>query len=156
MADFAITSTHVDNPVDTRWRASHHGQTTAQPGTLDLTEFVEGVHYNIGGRTDFVIPSGVAVQLDKDSGMYVPWVPGTPAEGDEGEPGYKPAVEAEPVAGFINDNEGVEIKRADGTVSETSPFARLLHGFVDVAFLPVATQAAALKGAPHAVQVSYL
>ena len=155
MADYNITSTSVDNPVDTRWRASHHGQTVSQPGTLDLTEFVEGVHYNIGGRTDFVIPSGVAVQLDAATGFYVPWVPGTPAQGNPGDEDYEPAT-GEPVAGFINDNEGVEIKRADGTVSETSPFARWLHGIVDPAFLPVSAQAAALPGAQHAVQVTYL
>ena len=156
MADYNITSTSVDNPVDTRWRASSHGNNVAQPGTLDLTEFVEGVHYNIGDREDFVIPSGVAVQKDADTGMYVPWVPGTPAEGEEGDEGYKPAVEAAPVAGFINDNLGVEIKRADGTISEKAPFARWMHGVVDASFLPVAEQAAALPGSVHAVLVSYL
>lgn len=140
MFDFAITSTQVDNPVDTRWRASHHGQFTAQPGTLDLTKFVEGTHYNIGSRKDFVIPSGVFVQLDAATKMYVPWDPaGT-----------------EPIAGVINDNQGISVKRADGTTGTKSAFARLLHGILDAQYLPIAAQAAAAKTAETTAQISFI
>ncbi|UOR02068.1 hypothetical protein MUN77_01670 [Leucobacter allii] len=142
MSDFSITSTTLDNPVDTRWRASHHGQFTAQPGTLDLTTFVAGTHYNIGARTDFVIPSGVAVQYNETSKMYEPWDPaaGTVA----------------PIAGYINDNQGVSVKRADGTTATKGAFARLLHGILDAQYLPVAAQKAAVKTAETTAQISFI
>lgn len=73
--DFAIDSSVVSPRIDTRWRASKHGQDAAQPGTLDLTKFTSGTHYNIGSRTDNVIPSGIAVQFNGTSGMYEPWNP---------------------------------------------------------------------------------
>lgn len=143
--DFAITSTQVDNPVDTRWRASRHGQFTAQPGTLDLTKFTSGTHYNLGGRTDGIIPSGVAVQYNSTSKMYEPWNP-------SGVGGADPL----PIAGYINDNQGVAVKRADGTTATKAAFARLMHGILDAQYLPIAGQRSAVKSADHTVQISYL
>lgn len=142
MSDFTITSTKLDNPVDTRWRASRHGQFSAQPGMLDLTKFVAGTHYNIGGRTDFVIPSGVAVEYNATSKMYEPW---DPAAGT-----------VKPIAGYINDNQGIEVKRADGTTSTKAAFARLLHGILDANYLPIAAQAAAVKTATTTAQISFI
>lgn len=144
--DFAVTSHQVDNPVDTRWRASRHGQFTAQPGQLDLTKFTSGTHYNIGGRTDGIIPSGVAVQYNATSKMYEPWNPEA----------VEPATDPLPIAGYINDNQGVATKRADGSTATKAAFARLLHGILDASYLPVAAQAAAVKTAESTVQVSFI
>lgn len=140
--DLSITTTHVDSPVDTRWRASRHGQFTAQPGTLDVTKFVSGTHYNLGGRTDNVIPSGVAVEYNAVSKMYEPW---NPAAGT-----------VKPIAGYINDNQGIPTKRADGSASVKAGFARLLHGILDAKFLPIAAQVAAVKTAPTSAQISFI
>lgn len=142
MSDFSITTENTGAPVDTRWRASAHGQTVAQPGVLDLSKFVSGTHYNIGGRTDNVIPSGVAVTLNATTGMYEPWV--------------EDQVTPLTVDGYVNDNSGVQVKRADGTTAVKGAFARLLHGFVDAQYLPVAGQRTAVKSATHSVQISYL
>lgn len=73
MTDFAIDSSQTTPRIDTRWRTSKHGQDNAQPGMLDLTKFVSGTHYNIGGRTDNVVPSGVAV-VKNAAGLYEPLV----------------------------------------------------------------------------------
>lgn len=143
--DLSITTTHIDNPVDTRWRASRHGQFTAQPGTLDVSKFVAGTHYNIGGRTDSVIPSGVAVQYNATSKMYEPWNPVGVGEADP-----------LPIAGYINDNQGIATKRADGSASTKAGFARLLHGILDAQYLPVASQAAAVKTAATSAQISFI
>lgn len=142
MSDFAITRTNTENRVDTRWRASQHGQFTAQPGTLDLTKFVDGTHYNIGSRKDNVIPSGVAVQLNSTSGMYEPWDPA--------------AVEVAPIDGYINDNQGINVLRKDGTESPKAPFARLLHGFLEARFLPVQAQADAVVDAATSTQITFI
>ncbi|MBU3995583.1 MAG: hypothetical protein KKF42_07390 [Actinobacteria bacterium] len=144
--DFSVTSTQIDNPVDTRWRASRHGQFAAQPGVLDLTKFTSGTHFNIGGRTDGIIPSGVAVQYNSTSKMYEPWNPVA----------VEPETEPLPIAGYINDNQGVATKRADGTNAPTAAFARLLHGFLDAQYLPVAAQAAAVKTAVTTAQISFI
>ena len=71
--DLTIDSSVTEARHDTRWRTSKHGQANGQPGTLDLTKFIEGTHYNIGGRKDNVIPSGVAVVLNGASGLYEPF-----------------------------------------------------------------------------------
>ena len=138
--DFAITTRTVDAPHDTRWRASSHGEFVAQPGTLDLSKFISGTHYNIGGRTDNVIPSGVAVMRDAASGLFVPFVAG----------------DANVLAGYINDNGGVAVKRADGTNSTKAAFARLLHGFIETRYLPVAAQRGIVAAAKTNVQISYI
>lgn len=137
MTDFAITETRSENSVDTRWRASRHGQFQAQPGTLDLSKFVEGTHYNIGSRKDNVIPSGIPVTKGA-SGMYEPWAP------------------AATVDGYINDNQGVDVLRADGTKSTKAAFARLWHGLVDPSFIPVADVREGVVDADHSVQITYL
>lgn len=139
MSDFAITTTSVEPRVDTRWRASRHGQFVAESGTLDLSKFVAGTHYNIGTRKDNVIPSGVAVELDAATKMYVPWDPaaGTVA----------------PIAGYINDNQGINVFRVDGTRSPKAPFARLIHGFLEAKYLPIEAQATA---APTAATVTLI
>lgn len=144
MSDFAITRTTTENPVDTRWRASQHGQFTAQPGTLDLSKFNAGTHFNIGSRKDNIIPSGVAVQYNATTRMYEPWDP-APASGD-------PA----PIAGYINDNQGIEVLRKDGTRSPKAPFARLLHGFLEARFLPIQAQAAAAPTAETTAQITFI
>lgn len=72
MTDFKVQSAVVGEKVDTRWRASKHGQDVARPGQLDSSAFTSGTHYNIGGDTDNIIPSGVAVTL-LANGMYGPF-----------------------------------------------------------------------------------
>lgn len=146
MSDFAITTTQTEPRVDTRWRASRHGQFTAESGTLDLSKFVAGTHFNIGSRKDNVIPSGVAVTLNAVSKMYEPWAPSA-----------DPETTPHPViAGYINDNQGINVFRADGTRSPKAPFARLIHGFLDAKYLPIAAQAAAVKAAPTTAQISFV
>lgn len=142
MSDFAITTTTVEPRVDTRWRASRHGQFVAESGTLDLSKFVAGTHYNIGGRKDNVIPSGVAVEYDAASKMYVPWDPA--------------ADDVAPIAGYINDNQGIDVYRADGTRSPKAPFARLIHGFLEAKYLPIAAQAAAAPAAETVTQITFV
>lgn len=142
MSDFAITTTSVEPRVDTRWRASRHGQFTAESGTLDLSKFVAGTHYNIGSRKDNVIPSGVAVELDAATKMYVPWDPA--------------AADVAPIAGYINDNQGINVFRVDGTRSPKAPFARLIHGFLEAKYLPIAAQATAAPAAATVTQITFV
>ncbi len=193
--DFAIDSSVTSPRIDTRWRASKHGQDSAQPGTLDLTKFVDGTHYNIGSRTDNVVPSGVAVEFNSTTGLYEPWNAGAHAAAGTWEATTAYAVgarvklasgivlqattagtsgstaptapgavggtvtdgtvvwtrqpEAKPIAGFINDDQGIDLYRRAGVAkSTTGAFALLLHGIIEVAQLPVASQAAAVKAAP--------
>ena len=147
MTDFAIDSSRTAARVDTRWRTSTHGEDAARPGTLDLSKFISGTHYNIGGRADNVIPSGVAVQYNDSTKMYEPWVPGTPAVGEPGDEDYE-APTGEPIAGFINDDQGIDVYRRQGVAASTkSSFALLVHGIIETAFLPIAAQAAAVKDA---------
>jgi len=83
--DFGIDTSTTAPRIDTRWRTSKHGQDNGQPGTLDLTKFVNGTHYNIGARTDNVVPSGVAVQFNASTGLYEPWNAGAHAPAGEWE-----------------------------------------------------------------------
>ncbi|MGK0740429.1 hypothetical protein ACSHWG_00870 [Leucobacter sp. Z1108] len=139
MTDFSIDTTQVGVPIDTRWRASSHGQDAARPGTLDLSKFTSGTHFNIGGRTDSVIPSGVALTYNGTSKMYEPWVASS-------DPGTTPHPT---VAGFINDDSGVAIYRRAGVAASTkAAFALLVHGVVETSYLPVAAQRAAISAAP--------
>lgn len=144
MTDFSIDTSTTDARVDTRWRTSKFGKDHARPGTLDLTKFEAGVHYNIGGRTDNVIPSGVAVVKNDTTGLYEPWAPA--AEGES--PAY---------AGFINDDQGVDVYRRVGVAkSEKAAFALLVHGILDASHLPVAAQAAAIEDASTSGQFIYV
>lgn len=137
MTDFAIDTSRTEPRIDTRWRASKFGQDHAQPGTLDLSTFVEGTHYNIGGRTDNVIPSGVALTKNATSGLYEPWTPGASAEDHPN------------LAGFINDDAGIELFRRTGVAKSTkAAFALLIVGGIDATRLPVSAQRAPVQVAP--------
>lgn len=133
MTDFAIDSSTTYG-TDVRWRTSKHGQAEARPGTLDVTKFIAGTHYNIGTRRDGVIPSGVALVFNTGTKLYEPW---------------DPAVPAAKIAGYINDDAGVETYRRVGVAqSTTSTFALLVHGHIEAARLPVAAQRAGAAAAP--------
>lgn len=123
MTDFQVTTAVTGEKVDTRWRASKHGQDVARPGQLDMSLFKAGEHYNLDGATDNIIPSGVAVTA-LESGLYGPY---TGAEGTT-------------LDGYINDNAGVP-------VSPKATFARLVHGIVKPSMLPIPAQREAVKTA---------
>src|SRR4051794_22176353 len=102
MTDFGI-DTFVTTPrVDTRWRTSKFGKDHARPGTLDLTKFVEGTHYNIGSISDNVIPSGVAVTYNATTKLYEPWATAALPE------------DTPQLAGYINDDQGIDLFRRAG------------------------------------------
>lgn len=122
MTDFSVTSRATGENQDTRWRASSHGEDSARPGQLDPSKFTAGEHYNIGGKTDNVIPSGVAV-AKLASGLYGPY---DAAAGDAGDP-------QRTLAGYVNDNAGVAL-------SAKPTFALLVHGIVKASALPIAAQ----------------
>ena len=128
MTDFTVDS-RVTGGIDTRWRASKHAQDAARPGTLNLSLFTSGTHYNIAGSAygPDIIPSGVAVGKVTATGDYGPF-DNAAFDGRE------------VLAGFINDDEGVPVKRASGATSTKSTFARLVHGIVKASVLPVAAQ----------------
>lgn len=138
MTDFSVTSGVTGENQDTRWRASSHGEDTARPGQLDPTKFTEGTHYNIGGKTDNVIPSGVAV-AKLASGLYGPF---DAAAGEEGDP-------QRTLAGYINDNAGV-------AVGAKPTFALLVHGIVKPSLLPIAAQRSTVKTADATCSITYV
>lgn len=132
MTDFSIDTVTTSPRIDTRWRTSKFGEDVARPGTLDLSKFVEGTHYNIGARKDNIIPSGVAVQLGA-GGLYEPW---------DGTTGV--------LAGYINDDQGIELYRRAGVGKSTrSTFALLVVGIIDASYLPVVAQRTTVKAAAN-------
>lgn len=142
MTDFSVTSRATGENQDTRWRASSHGEDSARPGQLDPTKFIAGTHYNIGGKNDNVIPSGVAV-VKLGSGLYGPYVPAADPEDDQ------------PVlAGYINDNAGVSLGASPSSAKPT--FALLVHGIVKASRLPIAAQREAVIGADATCSVTYV
>lgn len=142
MTDFSVTSRATGENQDTRWRASSHGEDSARPGQLDPAAFTAGTHFNIGGKTDNVIPSGVAV-VKLESGLYGPYVPVTDPEADQ------------PVlAGYINDNAGVSLGASPSSAKPT--FALLVHGIVKASRLPIAAQREAVIGADASCSVTYV
>lgn len=130
MADFLVTDERTGDTIDTRWRASKHGQDVARPAQLDPTAFEAGVHYNLNGKTDGIIPSGTALSK-LESGLYGPFV------GEGGEDG------ADNLAGFINDNTGV-------AMSAKPTCALLVHGLIKPAVLPIESQRNAVQAAVDA------
>jgi len=127
MTDFSVTSGVTGENQDTRWRASSHGEDSARPGQLDPTAFTSGTHYNLGGKTDNVIPSGVAV-AELASGLYGPYDAAAGTTGDV----------RRILAGYINDNAGVSLGKTPATSKPT--FALLKHGFIKASRLPIAAQ----------------
>lgn len=146
MTDFTVDSSATGG-IDTRWRASKHGQANGIPGTLDISAFVSGTHYNIPGNRygADIIPSGVAV-AKAASGLFVPF---DPAAGSEGDP-------RRTFAGYINDDEGIPVKRASGATSAKSSFSLLKHGIIDAALLPVSAQRTQVKTATTTGNFTYL
>ncbi|WP_100813020.1 hypothetical protein [Microbacterium lacus] len=145
MVDFQTTTSTVGKKLDTRWRAGKHGQESARPGQLDPTAFTAGTHYNIGGATDNVIPSGTAVAL-LASGLYGAY---NSTAGSAGDPRRK-------LAGFVNDDYGVELAPAGASTTGAKPtFALLVHGIVKKSRLPIQAQATTLAAA-EAVTGSFI
>lgn len=123
--DFSTESTSTPGR-DFRWLGSSHGTDTAQPGTLDLTQFgsIGGSYINANG----IIPGGTAVTLDGTSHKYKPWVsPG----GEDPDP---------ILSGFVL--EDVSVVNSVGVVSPSgvSAFALLKQGTIVRSKLPVTAQ----------------
>lgn len=135
MTDFQVTSRATGENQDTRWRASAHGEDSARPGQLDPTKFTSGTHYNIGGGTANVVPSGVAV-AQLASGLYAPY--DAAAGADETDP-------QRTLAGYISDNAGVAL--GDTPSSSKPTFALLVHGIIKASVLPIAAQRTTVKTA---------
>lgn len=134
MTDLSIVSRFDGPGIDTRWRRSHDVQNVPLPGTLDLTKFVAGTHYNLG-NTFNVIPSGVAVGLITATGLYGPFDTAA-ADGRQ------------TLAGFINDDQGIPLYREVGVaVSTKALFARLVVGVIKSSLLPIAAQRTTVKAA---------
>jgi hypothetical protein len=144
MTDFTVDSSSTGG-IDTRWRASKHGQSEGRPGTLDISLFVSGTHYNITGSTygTDIIPSGVAVGKVTATGLYGPF-DNAASDGRE------------VLAGFINDDQGIPVKRPSGATSAKSTFSRLVHGIIRSAVLPVSAQRAAVKAEALSSGVSFI
>jgi hypothetical protein len=127
MVDFQTSTTAVGRPIDTRYRIGKFGEGSEKSGQLDPTAFESGVHYNLNGRTDNVVPSGVAVALAAND-LYVPFDAEAGADGDP----------ARVLAGFVGDVLGVELGANPATAKPT--FA--LVGIAEIAAdrLPVVAQ----------------
>lgn len=130
MTDFSIDS-QATGGTDTRWRAGKLGAHEGRPGTLDLSAFTSGTHHSIAGSKygEGIIPSGVAV-AEIASGLYVPF---DAAAGEAGDP-------RRVLAGYINDDAGIPVRRESGVASTTSTFSLLVIGLINPAHLPVAAQ----------------
>lgn len=144
MTDFQVTSGVTGENQDTRWRWSSHGEDSARPGQLDPTAFTAGTHYNIGGKTDNVIPSGVAV-AKLASGLYGPY--DAAAGEDESDP-------QRTLAGYVNDNAGVSLGASPSTAKPT--FALLVHGIVKASLLPIAAQRSTVVTADSTGSFTYV
>lgn len=134
MVDFQTTTSAVGRPTDTRWRAGKFGEGSEKSGQLDPSTFTSGTHYNLGGRTDNVVPSGVAVAL-LANGLYAPY---NSTAGSAGDP-------RRTLAGFIADVQGVDL----GPNPSTSKPTFALAGIAEVApsRLPIAAQRTTLAAA---------
>lgn len=127
MSDFQTTKSSFGRALDTRWRTGKHGEDGARPGQLDPTAFTAGTHYNLPGKpANNTIPSGTALQK-LGSGLYGPLV----ASGV--------------LAGYVNDDYGVELGATPATAKPT--FALLIHGVINPDFLPIAAQKALVAAA---------
>lgn len=127
MVDFQITSSAVGRPIDTRWRVGKFGEGSEKSAQLDPTTLTSGTHYNLGGRTDNVVPSGLAV-AKLASGLYAPF---DPTAGTTGDPRRK-------LAGFVADVQGVDLGPTPSTSKPTFALAGIAE--VDPTKLPVVAQ----------------
>lgn len=134
MVDFQTQTTAQGRPIDTRWRVSKHGEGSERSGQLDPTYFTSGTHYNLGGRTDNVVPSGVAV-AKLGSGLLAPY---SSTAGTGGDPQRK-------LYGFIADIEGVELGATPSTSKPTCAIA--VEAIIDQTKLPVVAQRTTLAAA---------
>lgn len=141
MTDFSVTSGVTGENQDTRWRASSHGEDTARPGQLDPTKFTSGTHYNLGGRTDNVVPLGVALGQITATKLYGPY----DSSATDGR---------EKLAGFLNDNAGVSLGKTPAASKPTC--AVLKHGIVKPSLLPIAAQRSAVLTATATCSITYV
>lgn len=141
MTDFSVTSRATGENQDTRWRWSSHGEDSARPGQLDPTKFTSGTHYNIGGKTDNVVPSGVALGQITASKLYGPY-DSTATDGRE------------KLAGYLSDNAGVALGATPATSKPTC--AVLVHGIIKASVLPIAAQRATVLTADATGSFTYV
>jgi hypothetical protein len=129
MVDFQTTTTLVGKPINKSWLHARHGQEVAVPGQLNASLFTADTHYPTTGATAYIIPSGVAVGRVTATGRYGPY--------------DSTAVDGRAVlAGYINDDEGVELIQP---VSGAKPtFALLKHGVIKASKLPITAQRTAV------------
>lgn len=127
MVDFQVTTSAVGSPIDTRWRVGKFGVGSEKSAQLDPTAFTSGTHYNLGGRTDNIVPSGVAV-AKLASGLYGPY---DPTAGSGGDPRRK-------LAGFISDVQGVPLGATPSASKPTFALAGIAE--VNASLLPVVAQ----------------
>ncbi len=123
MTNFQVTKGVTGERIDTRWRASAHGEDSARPGQITPSDFAS-VAVDFGGKK--VIPSGVA--LKKSGAKYVP----VTAAGDV-------------IAGYLNDDQGVTYDPSQASAPHT--IAVLVHGFIKASVLPVTAQRALVVAA---------
>lgn len=141
MVDFQTTSRATGETQDTRWRWSSHGENSARPGQLNPALFTSGTHYNLGGKTDNVIPSGVALGIVTATKLYGPY-DSAAADGRQ------------KLAGYLNDNTGCALGVNPATSKPT--IAVLVHGIVKASLLPIAAQRAAVLTATASCNVTYV
>lgn len=119
MTSFGIKTESVGTVVDTRWRASAHGEDAAHPAQINVSNFTN----TVGQVNPGYIPSGVPLALS--GGELVMF------QGSEGQELY----------GFINDDEGVP---AEGT---TQTISVLRHGGINPNYIVPAGLGAAVRDA---------
>ena len=132
MTDFQITSRATGVKQNTRWRWSAHGESSARPGQLDPTT-ITGAHL-VDGR----VPSGLALGQITASKLYGPY-DSTATDGRE------------KLAGYLNDNEGVE-----APAGSKPTIAVLVHGIIKASLLPIAAQRAAVLTADASGSFTYV
>jgi hypothetical protein len=118
MTDLSIRSVPAPAAADYTWLAGDSSAfDTAQTGTLQVSAFTSGTHYDAVTK---VIPAGIV--LSKSGNFFIPYVAGT---------GIKIAgITAAPL----------EILHDDGTSATTLIFPRVVEGVIIPANLPVAAQ----------------
>lgn len=132
MSDFQITTSATGVKQDTRWRISAHGEDSARPGQLDITTLSAG--HKVDGRA----PSGLALGQITASKLYGPYDP----DATDGR---------ETLAGYLNDNEGVEVP-----AGSKPTIAVLKHGIVKASVLPVIAQRTTVVTADASCSITYV
>lgn len=125
MVDFQTSSAVVGEKVDTRWRASKHGEGSARSGQLNPALFTSGTHYNLAGATDNVVPSGVALGRVTTGGLLGPY-DSTASDGRQ------------VLYGYLNDDLGCPLGAVPASSKPTVSVLR--HGIVKASFLPITAQ----------------